>query len=213
MAINASTTGTQRELLPPGNYVARCYAMIHIGHIEEFYMGEPKIMNKVRISWELPEELKVFKQENGPQPYSISKEFTLSLHEKANLRKVLASWRGKDFTEKEAERFDITVLVGKTCMLNVIHKHGLADPSKIYEEIGSISPLPKGLKCPEAINEPYILDYDNFSNERFNSLPDFIKDKIKKSQEYAKMQQPATSNLNGHEEPETIAEGEDDLPF
>jgi hypothetical protein len=215
MAINASNNTTQRELIPPGNYVARCYQMIHLGNIEEFYMGEAKIMNRVRIGWELPEEKRVFKEENGEQPYVISKEFTLSLHEKSNLRKLLASWRGKDFTEGEAKKFDVTVLLGKSCMLNIIHKHGVSDPSKTYEEIGGISPLPKSLKCPPQINESFLLDYDNFSQEKFDKLPDFIKDKIKKSQEYAKMTQPATTHLNGHDESEPIGvESEpDDLPF
>jgi hypothetical protein len=213
MAINASNNGTQRELLPPGNYVARCYSMIHIGNVEEFYMGDAKIMNKVRIAWELPEELKVFKEEKGEQPHVINKEFTLSLHEKSNLRKMLASWRGKDFTEAEAKRFDITVLLGKPCMLNVIHRHGVADPTKVYEEIGSISPLPKGLKCPPQINETFLLDYDNFSREKFESLPDFLKDKMRNSIEYAKMQQPTQTNMNGHEEPEQLQETIDDLPF
>lgn len=211
MAIIASNTGAKRELIPAGNYVARCYQMIHIGEVMENYMGEGKLLRKVRIGWELPTELKVFKEEKGEQPYVISKEFTLSLNEKANLRKTLASWRGKDFTEAEAKAFDITVLVGKPCMLNIIHKHGVQDPTKVYEEIGSISPMPKGMTCPEQINPSFILDYDNFDEAKFNALPDFIKDKMKSSVEYGKMTSPAQVNLNGHED--SLVEVEDDLPF
>jgi hypothetical protein len=46
----------------------------------------------------------------------ISKEFTLSMHEKSTLRQFLESWRGKAFTEKEALSFDVTALIGKPCL-------------------------------------------------------------------------------------------------
>lgn len=212
MAIIASSNSTKRELIPAGNYIARCYQMIYLGEVMENYMGEGKLLKKVRIGWELPTELKVFKEENGEQPRVISKEYTLSTHEKATLRKVLASWRGKDFTESEAKAFDISVLVGKPCMLNIIHKHGVADPSKIYEEIGSISPMPRGMICPEQINPSFIVDYDNFDEERFNSLPDFIKDKMKTSLEYAKMKQPAQTHLQTAEDLNS-EDADNDLPF
>lgn len=206
MAILATNTGQQRELIEAGNYVARCYEMIHIGTIEEIIAGEKKILNKVRIGWELPTELKVFKEENGEQPLVISKEYTLSMHEKANLRKTLASWRGKDFSDDEAKSFDITKLIGATCMLNVIHKPS-KDGAKTYQEIGSISPMPRGVSAPAALNKPRILQYDDFSWSLFDSLPDFIKIKIKGSLEFAAMQQP---NAVQHEQQtETV----DDLPF
>src|SRR3954469_527949 len=121
MAINATSNGTKRELIPAGNYIARCYQMIHIGTVTEFILGEQKTMNKVRIGWELPTETRVFSQEKGDQPLVISKEFTLSMHEKSTLRKTLASWRGKDFNEEQAKSFDVTTLIGAPCMLNIIH--------------------------------------------------------------------------------------------
>ena len=141
MAIIASNNGgTSYEPIASGSYAARCYSMIHIGTIEENIMGTNKKLNKVRITWELPTELKVFKEENGEQPQVISKEFTLSLHEKATLRNFLKNWRGKDFTDDEAKAFDIEKLVGAPCMINITHKLS-KDGNKTYAEIGSISPI------------------------------------------------------------------------
>jgi hypothetical protein len=60
MPIYATNSGTRRELIPAGNYIGRCYQMIHIGTVQETYLGEPKQFNKVRIGWELPTERKVF---------------------------------------------------------------------------------------------------------------------------------------------------------
>lgn len=208
MAILAKTSSTQRELIAAGNYPARCYQMIHIGTVTEYINGEPKQLNKVRIGWELPTELRVFKEENGEQPLVISDEYTLSMHEKSNLRKMLASWRGKDFSEEESKSFDITKLLGKPCMINIIHSPSKKDPSKIYEKIGSVSSLPKNFEVPAQINKTMVLDFDNFDYQLYDALPDFIKDKIKGSLEFARLQQPNSIQVQ-HREPEPI----DDLPF
>ena len=208
MSIIATNTAQHRELIPAGNYIARCYQMIHIGTIQELIMGEVKTLNKVRIGWELPEERRVFKAENGEQPFVISKEFTLSMHEKSNLRKTLASWRGKDFTEEETKSFDITKLLGVPCMLNIIHKQGKRDPSKTYEEIAGVTPLPKSVKCPAQENKNLLLHYTDFDYGIYENLPDFIKDKIKGSEEFKKMQNP-----NSHEIQKQVDEPVDDLPF
>ncbi len=212
MAIIATNNGTTRELIPAGNYVARCYQMIHIGQVQEVIMGTSKILNKVRIGWELPTEQKVFKEENGLQPLVISKEYTLSMNEKSNLRKMLASWRGKDFSEDEAKQFDVTKLIGAPCMLNIIHKPSVKDPSKIYEEIGSVSPMPKGMKPPPQITETLMIDYDNFNETAFNALPDFIKNKMMSSLEYTAMKNPASTHIEQHNE-KSLVEDDDGLPF
>lgn len=180
--------------------------MIHIGHVLEQYMGETKTQNKVRIGWELPTETRVFKEEKGEQPFVFSKEFTLSMHEKSTLRKVLASWRGKDFTEDEAKAFDITKLIGAPCMLNIIHTTN-KEGTKTYEQIASITPMPKGFVCPDQINPTMIWDYSNPDWKLFESLPDFIKDKIKVSEEYARLTLPQETHINSQE---TTA---DDVPF
>lgn len=207
MAITATNNGAQRQLTPAGNYIARCYQMIHIGTIEDSFMGQPKKFNKVRIGWELPTELRVFKPENGEQPSVITKEFTLSMHEKSNLRKMLASWRGKDFTEEEAKSFDITRLLGIPCFLNLIHKPN-KENTKLYEEVASISPLPKGVTCPPQINNTLLWDYDTHDYEIFNQLPDFIKADIQRSEEYKKLHAPQETAVNNNHQ-----ELEDELPF
>jgi len=169
--------GSNYEPIAAGTYAARCYQMIHIGTAEENILGQVKKLNKVRITWELPTETKVFKEENGEQPHVISKEFTLSMNEKATLRKFLEGWRGKSFTEKEAESFDITVLLGKPCMLSIIHKQ--AKNGNTYAEISSVSSVPKGMNVPDQINPSKELNYDKFDWELFETLPDFIKYKMK----------------------------------
>lgn len=182
--IATSKSNTPRELIPAGNYVARCYKMIEIGTVPTEFQGVEKMTPKVRFGWELPTELKVFKEENGEQPCVIEKEYTLSLADKANLRRDLKSWRGKDFTAMEAENFDVTKLLGVPCMLNIIHVESKKDATKIYEAIGSISPMPKGLTCPPQINPTFVFDFENYDVQKFNSLPQFIKEQIVTSNEF-----------------------------
>ena len=72
-----------------------------------------------------------------------------------------------------AKSFDITVLVGKVCMVNIIHKPSASDPTKIYANIGSVSSVPKGMVVPEQVNKTFILEYGDFDLEKFkkNYIP------------------------------------------
>lgn len=209
MAINATTSGTKREVIEPNNYIARCYKMLEIGTVQETIMGEVKTLKKVRIGWELPTELRLFNEEKGMQPIVIDKEYTLSMHEKSSLRKDLKSWRGKDFTEEEARSFDITKLIGAQCMLNIILKPSKKDQTIVYNDIAGITPMPKGFECPPAVNPKQLLEFDNFNQELFDYLPDFIKDKIKSSEEYKQMIDPHNFEVNQDKEDDDIQ----NLPF
>lgn len=208
--IATNKSGTAYEPVSAGNYVARCVKMIHYGTITEDYLGTTKTANKVQLTWELPTELKVFKEENGEQPYVLSKDFTLSMHEKASLRKWLEAWRGKNFTNAESEAFDITNLVGKACMLNVIHT---TKGDKTYANISGVSSMPKGLTCPPQINDSVVFSVEAFDQKLFDSFPDYIKDKIKGSVEYKAMQHP--NAVTTDPEPPFAQDDNDDsdLPF
>jgi hypothetical protein len=208
--INASSSGSDFKPVDAGTYVARCYSMVHIGTIEQEYMGEIKEMNKVRISWELPTELKVYKESEPERPQTVSKEFTLSLHEKANLRKFLESWRGKGFTDDEAKMFNVSNLLGKVCMVSIIHK--TSKNGKLYAEISAISTLPKGITCPPQINENFEFTFTPYTPEKFDELPDWLKDKIKTSKEYRALNEPEHSETNS-DEPDMEVDNNSDLPF
>lgn len=187
MAIYAENKGGgDYAPMESGVYVARCVQLIQIGTITENINGEEKTQHKVRFGFEFPLEKKVFREENGEQPYFLSKEYSLSMHEKASLRKDLENWRSKKFTEEEAKRFDVTNLIGVPCTINVVHKVGKSN-GKTYAEIGSISPLMKGTLCPEQINPTQVLSYDNFDVALFESLPEFLRKKIESSKEYKEL--------------------------
>jgi hypothetical protein len=208
MAIIAeSNGGSNYEPVEAGTYAARCYSMVYMGTLDESFQGQEKTLKKVRLTFELPTELKVFKEEKGEQPSVISKDFTLSMHEKAGLRKFLQNWRGKAFTEDEAKKFDITVLLGKPCMLSVIHKTREKN-GKTYAEIGGVSTLMKGMAMPKQVNPNFEFSVLDWDTEKFEMLPQFLKDKVMKSHEYMAMSNQAMNE-------KVIAETQDgdDVPF
>jgi hypothetical protein len=95
----------------------------------------------VVVAFEIPGERIEIKGKDLPR--GISKRYTLSLNEKASLRKDLQSWRGKPFTSAELAGFDVSRLIGANCLLSVLHQDRAG---ATYANISTISSLPKGMK-------------------------------------------------------------------
>ena len=176
ITIPKSTPPVQLEA---GTYPARCYSMVHIGTIEYEWNGQRNKANKVRITFEFPTETNVFKEGDEAKPFVISQEYTLSFGKQSKFRPQLEAWRGKPFTEEEMDNFDLTKLIGVPAMVTVIQN------DKGYSEIAQITKMPKGMVCPDQVNKSVILDYnDNWNQEVFNDLPDFIKTKMQTTPEF-----------------------------
>ena len=193
-SIIAKNSGGDYELLKAGLHFARCIKMVHLGTIDDIYGGVSTKPNKVMLFFELPNMTKEFKEGEGEKPFQTHKEFTLSMNEKANLRKMLVSWRGQDFTDEEAEEFDITAVLGAPCMLNIIHKKSAK--GKDYDDISAISPLADGTECPEQFNESVVVGYNPFDEDLFYALPDWIKKKMRTSEEFKAMDFEETAPEN-----------------
>ena len=203
MQILATNESKPRELVPEGNYIGRCFKMVYMGTIDGKF-GKAK---KVYLSWELPTEMKVWKEGEAAKPSSVNKEYTLSTNPKSNLGQDLVSWRGKAFTTEEAKVFDIVKVLGHPCMVNLIHNPSKSDPNIKYEKISTITPMPKGLEAPAAINDQVVFSVLDFDQSVFDSLPEFLQNKIKESDEYKALNDEA---IDAGADP--IIES-DDLPF
>ena len=174
MSIIAKSGELSYPKVPIGVHKARCVKVIDLGTQRQEYSGEISWKRQILVIWELPEEL------NNDQPMTISKFYTLSLHEKANLGMDLTSWRGRSFTETEKQGFDVTNLIGVPCQLNVMHK----DNGK--EHISSIMPLGKDGKIAEQFNPSVSFDIGDFQKgqkETFNQLSEGIRKMILRSKE------------------------------
>ena len=177
LTVNAgSGGGGDFEQCPAGSFAARCYQIIDLGHQTFEWKGEAKVAPKVRITWELNEMM-----QDG-RPFSISREYTASIGDKANLRKDLEAWRGRPFTATELQNFSLENVLGAPCLLGVVHKPS-KDGSKVYANVGSIMALPKGMPSPELVNPAVKFDIGEFDQNIFNSLSSYVQKKILMSKE------------------------------
>jgi len=130
-----------------GTTQAVCCAVWDLGLQKTTYMGSEKIQHKIIVAWEITEKINAPDSEYHGKPYMLNKKYTLSLSEKANLRKDLESWRGKQFTAEELQNgFDMEKIYGANCLVGIKHEADRTDPSKIYANISAILPLPKGME-------------------------------------------------------------------
>lgn len=182
--IAAAPASGEFSPIDAGTYLARCIQVIDLWTQTTEWMGEVKHSRKVRLAFETPTETKVFKEENGEQPYMLSKEYTLSLGDKANLRADLESWRGKTFTAEELEGFDLFTILGVPCMITVTHKTS-KDGQKTFATITGISKMMKWMECPEAHNELLKFAIDEWDDETFEKLSQYTREKIYNSLEWA----------------------------
>ena len=175
MTTIVATTGTNEyPKVPTGVHNARCVRVIDLGTQRSDYGGNITFKRQVLIIWEIPDQM------SNDQPMTISKFYTLSLHEKSNLGMDLTSWRGRPFTEQEKEGFDITKLIGVPCQINVMHN----DSGK--EKVSSVMPLGKDTQIHEQYHESISFSIDDFQKgqrEQFNKLSEGIRKMILRSKE------------------------------
>lgn len=192
IATNQST-GTKIDPVPGGTYIGRCFSMIHIGTVLENIQNKgEQWVNKVQITFELPTETHVFDEKRGAEPRVVGKEFTLSMNEKSNLRKFLTNWRGKPFTEADAEAFDITKLLSIDCMLTIINK--TSAKGNIYSEITAAAQTIKGMTVPDQVNPNFEFNYSD-KLENFGNVPKFLREKIMKSKEWTALSEETKNKL------------------
>jgi len=168
------------KIAPVGMHLARIYQIIDLGTTEQTgQFGGKK--RKVQVLFELPLETAVFDPNKGEQPFYARNMYTLSMHEKSTLRKDVHSMLGKQLTDAEAKTFNIFNLIGRECMVNIIHR---PSGDKTYANIQTITPVPKGMVCPPAVNPPLVFSTQQPDMDVFRSLPEFVQDKIKLSDEF-----------------------------
>lgn len=200
----AKETGAPRDPIPEGTHQAVCYGVIDLGTqppLPGSLYG--KTQRKVMIQWEIPEE-RIETERDGEKlslPRVCSKEFTLSLHEKAGLTKFLIAWRGKQFTDEEKAGFEVGSVLGANCMLNIVHN------AKGYADIAAVMKLPKGMEAKKPENP--IVKYDITDATIPASVPEWIRKKIGNSVEHQAQHGNHSDSFRGAPTPSD----DEDLPF
>ena len=170
---------------PMGSHPARLYRIVDCGTQESTFNNETKRARKLMLSWELVGTH--MPDDEQRRPYTVHATYTNSTHEKASLRKLLESWRGRAFTKEEMEAFDVETLIGKGCYVNIVHK---TKGDRVYANIASVMAAPKGQAVPPLVNAPLVFNLDAPDWQVFNSLSETMQNKIKQAPEYVEAKEP-----------------------
>lgn len=129
-----------KELPPAGTHRGVCHSVHDLGFQTTTWQGKTKTVHQVVLVWEIDKALT--KGDFAGQPFVVSKKYTFSFYERSQLRHDIASWRGRDFTESELEKFDLNCLAGQQCLITIIHtnKNG-----NTYANISSVTAVPTGV--------------------------------------------------------------------
>ena len=91
-------------------------------------------------------------------------------------------------------------------MVNVVHK--TKRNGNKSANIVSVNSLPKGMTCPNQVNETFFFDLENFDDTSFDKVSKGLKAMIEKSPEYQ-----ALGNEH-HVQTQTASDlAEEDIPF
>ena len=133
MAIYARKQNTTYANPPEGLHHAVCCDVIDLGELPTAWGNKPKI----EIRWQLDEV-----NPETQKRFEVRARFTNSLHEKARLRQVLETWRGKRFTADELKGWDLEKLIGVNCQCQIEHAPG--DEGRVWANVNAVVPAPKG---------------------------------------------------------------------
>jgi hypothetical protein len=196
------------ERLEAGVYPARCIQVVELGVSTKHYPaahGKPaqdKEVKEVLLVWETNEQM-----EDG-RPFIVSWRGSNSLYDKANLYKMLKSWRGKDFTADELKKFALGNILDKCCLLNVSKTES---NGKIYNNIVTVMPLAKGMTCNDRVNELVDFGINDLGTPEFDKVYPYVQKWILDSHE-GKAFTIGGSTTSSQEEPSTLVD-DGDLPF
>jgi len=170
------------ELLPAGSHVAVCYRVVDLGTQSGQYGPRPRVL----FSWEVPDE----PMADG-RPFTISRPYTLSSSPKSSLRPDVEGWRGRGLTSSEFGHFDLSELLGTTCLIGI--KHETRENGRTYANVVSVMRRPKAVAermspTNEAIG--FSLADRPFRQFEYEQLPEWIRVTIAWSPEYAAAMAP-----------------------
>lgn len=141
---------------PEGLYPAVCVDVVDDGEVDTGFGPQHKITLVFEIDLENPE---------FEDRYRVYQRYTLSMHQKANLRKAIDGWRGKKFTDDQAYDFDIETLVGKNAQIQVIHN--ITEDGRVFANVAAIVPPQKGVAAMRP-SATYVRKKDRKDDESFD---------------------------------------------
>lgn len=136
--ITAKGNDTKYKNHPEGQFVAQCVDTIDLGERVEQFQNQPKkLALKCALVFRTGE-----KNEDTGDYIDISREFTVSMGDLANLRKFLEQWRGKPYSPEQIEAgVPLHKLTANHGLVSVAHK--TSGGGRTYANITACVGVPK----------------------------------------------------------------------
>lgn len=176
--------------LPPveaGVHVAVCSGLFDIG-TQETKFGDKR---KMILVWQLPGLRDTGTDdetgETWDRPRSLTQWHTMSLNEKASLRKDYEAITGKVLTKEQAKEFDLTVLLGVNAQLQVVQE---AKDDRVNAKIKTVMACPRGHQQVPVEGEAVWFHFDAVQSDPITeadipeAVPNFIKKRIMAAPEW-----------------------------
>src|SRR5271170_1427609 len=128
--VKAKSSENEYELPPGGSYPAVFAGLIDLGTQPREYKGEKWEEHKIVFLWELTGE-----QNSEGENFVVIRDYTMSLHTKANLRKMLEGYSGKPM--QDDQELDLVLLMGKPCILSI--SEGKSGGGQPFVEVTSVA--------------------------------------------------------------------------
>lgn len=180
MSLSLESMHQSRKKAPrieEGTYMARFSSIIDLGvqPMTDWQTGEPSESKpRVLFTWTLPTETLERELDDGTvETYArvISKEFTLSQHEKSNLEKLRKDLKPDLKNYAELLNMECMVSVGSTMNGNA--------------KVTNVVQAPNGMTIPALDRTPVDFDFSAPSQPVFESLPAWIQGKIMEAENYS----------------------------
>jgi hypothetical protein len=205
MGLTISSSGGSRAPLPlieAGFHRAICCGYADLGTQTVTYQGETKESRRVIIFFSLPDAR--IDVDGKSMPRQISARYTMSIHEKATLRKVLDTWAGRVMTRDEERAFDFDSLIGRPATLTIAHKPKI--DGSMFASIAAVGPHDKRFPAPSLEVDP--IRYETCPNGKFaappETVPAWVRSIISESSEARaagyKVDSPASAHVTKNDE-------------
>lgn len=172
--------------IPGGTYLAICVYSIGIGEQLCEYEGKSKdYYNQVMLGFEICGH--TIEIDGKQEPRVLGKTFNAVKGKKSGLRKFIGAWEAKELSDDEYLDKDTNDYVGRPALLTVV-----LNETGEYSNIDGIAPLPVGLPIdvPQPLSKLIRFGVDEWDDAGFEALPEWAKEKIKKSTQYQKEHAP-----------------------
>lgn len=204
--------GAAQAPIEPGTYPVRVAQVIDLGlQNQRPYQGQEKPpAYELMITYEFLDEFCV--DENGNEDEDKPRWLSETLPLRSlQAEKAKSTQRYYALDPSESLDGDFTQLVGVAANASIVQNAGKGkNVGKVYNNIAALSAMRSkdSAKAPELKNEGKVFDLDDPDVEVFNSLPEWIQDKIKDNLEYAGSElEKALTGASS--EPESDVEEED----